>query len=134
MLYRDEHCMVFADKCQTRAAGHYQCIPRRHIMNLTHLKLGNEDRDEEPTADYALMKHMEAVGLQFLSLYHTEEVDNGAFRIGFHPPGRNSQHHLHLHLIVEPIATEHLEQVHYGTGLIRIHQVKACQEMFKQKR
>ena len=74
MLYRDEHCLIFADKVQSRAEAHYQCVPKRHIMNLTYLKLEGSSEDA-PTPDFVLMKHMESVGHAFLLAEHSTKVD-----------------------------------------------------------
>ena len=67
-------------------------------MNFVALKI----KEEEKSIDLALLKHMEQAGLEFLTVRYAEKVANHEYRMGFHPPGKNSKHHLHLHLIVLP--------------------------------
>ena len=38
ILYKDEHTVIFRDR-REKGEAHYQCIPRRHIMNFTKLRL-----------------------------------------------------------------------------------------------
>ena len=38
ILYEDDQCVIFAD-VKKAATAHFQCIPKRHIMNYTWLEL-----------------------------------------------------------------------------------------------
>ena len=76
----------------------------------------------------ALLKHMEQVSLKFLEERHGEQIARNEFRMGFHGPGHNSQHHLHLHLIVPPFfgtdkQKKWYDDVKYGSRLITIDDV-----------
>ena len=134
VLFRDEHCVIFADKRKDRVTEHYQCVPKRHIRDFTQLRLELEDSKDaqneesgQKTADMSLLEHMAQVGLRFLQERHSDKVAQKQFRIGFHAPGHNSQDHLHLHLIITPILGN--QRTHkkyarkYGTGLTPVKEV-----------
>ena len=87
---------------------HYQCVPLRHIRDFTWLKIYNKD-----SPDYKLLKHMEQTSIQFIKEKHPGQVELGNLRIGFHSPGHNSQHHLHMHLVIPPFKGSAAEQKKY---------------------
>ena len=50
----------------------------------------------------ALLRHMEKVGKEFIEGKHETIIKEHGYRIGFHGPGNNTVHHLHMHMIVLP--------------------------------
>ena len=61
LLHEDDLCVIFRD-LRDRAEAHYQCIPKRHIMNYTYLRLEEwRDADDklELSPDLKLLRHME---------------------------------------------------------------------------
>ena len=76
LLYKDDLCVILRDKRSDRCTAHYQCVPKRHICDFTHLKLKNDDVDYGAGAgagadssddsrrcpDLVLLEHMERVG------------------------------------------------------------------------
>ena len=108
LLYQDEHIAILRDK-REKAEAHYQCIPKRHIKNFTWLKL---DQDH----DVQLLNHMQKIGIAFLKQNHPAKVSKKQYSMGFHKPDKNSQYHLHLHLVVWPLKDPERHQKAYGEG------------------
>ena len=106
-------CVIFRD-IKNRATAHYQCIPKRHIKNYMWLRLSEEVGGGKPSPDLQLLRHMEQAGSAFLRERHPEKSEN-EFRMGFHGPRHNSQHHMHLHLIVTPFLGSAMSQIKWGT-------------------
>ena len=68
--------------------------------------------------------------------FSVDEIKN--FRMGFHGPGHNSQHHLHMHLVLPPFLGEgdfkkFNDEVRYGSRLISIEEVcRKSNELIKE--
>ena len=141
LVYKDEHCAIFYDKVQ-RAKMYFQCVPLRHIRDIHHLRpriqgdagevklkkfLESGGKMEEflksnpivtnsdPLVDFNLLQHMTTVSLKFLKQQSPNNKDG--YRVGFHRPPRNSQYHLHLHLIVLPLNDPARHGKTYGENL-----------------
>ncbi|TPP55947.1 hypothetical protein FGIG_07229 [Fasciola gigantica] len=78
--------IIIIDDHRPRAEFHFQCIPRRHIKNITCLTL--EDRP--------LLLDMGSRAREFLD---SARLEVSEFEVGFHRPPYNSVRHLHLHII-----------------------------------
>ena len=71
-----------------------------------------------------LLNHMKRVGSSFLKERHEKEARVEGCRIGFHE--FNSQFHLHMHLMVEPIKPQYgkyKDRYELGRGLIPVDMV-----------
>ena len=78
--------------------------------------------------DLALLRHMEKTGLDLLHSHHPEAMAKNQYRIGFHGPRYNSQHHLHMHLIILPFTGSYIarkvnKKVIYGSHLVPVSEV-----------
>ena len=75
--FEDDSIIIFED-LWPRARIHAQCVTKRHIRDIDHLRKG----------DKVLLQHMMEVGLKVLKERDTES--GGEYRIGFHVPPMNS--------------------------------------------
>ena len=123
LVYEDEHCAMFLDLVQ-RAEAYYQCIPKRHIRDIKHLRPriinGKVEPVEDLYADKRLIEHMHRVAQDFMQRTHPD-VKEG-YRFGFHAPPSNSKYHLHLHCIALPLKTKRWDLI-YGELLTTVPDV-----------
>ena len=110
--FEDEHCVIVTDlksldERKRTAKAHFQCIPKRHIRDILHLKASDEK----------LIKHMEYVSMRFMCSRFPDNEDG--YRQGFHKPPFNTKFHLHMHCIVLPLTHERHERT-CNFGLSRI--------------
>ena len=97
-------------------------MSKRHIKNYTKLNLsetvGKSGSVTERSDDLKLLLHMQRTGRDFLSHHHPEKDSKTEFLLGFHAPGHNSQHHLHMHLIVLPFVGNDPDRVAFARDTV----------------
>ena len=128
---------MFLDREQ-RSRAYYQCVSKRHIRDIHHLRprIPGDPKVTKPItkstkilaaddllADRKLIEHMQMVSLEFLKVMHPNNREG--YRQGFHRPPVNSQFHLHMHLMIEPIKPQPRRpgRYVYGKGLISVDMV-----------
>lgn len=137
LLYEDEHCAIFAASRQ-RAKAYYQCVPKRHIRDIHHLRPHASDdglwdmkaehlddatelvTNNDLHADLRLVEHMARVSLHFMQEKHPENEDG--YRQGFHEPPFNTKYHLHMHCLVLPL-TDKKHRYSCDKHLVRVDSV-----------